>query len=229
MKALDKLSEKDLGKIWIIFALLCLFLSGAIALVITFAKLPLLSDSFKDIDLIRWILVIHVNLATLMWFTAFPLGLIYFKTVINKKINLYQYISLIISVIGVLLVITTLPTSDLNIYMSNYIPVLSSNQFLAGLVFYLLGTGMSYILSPVFKNRNLGPLVGSVYFILALVTLMFAFNDLYFNAENFRLDYYEKLMWGFGHLLQHSSSAFAFFAGSFYLKKYSQKSIYLQL
>lgn len=204
-------STKKYAKLWVILALLCLFYSGAIALVITFAKLPILSEYVKNIDIIRWTLVIHVNLATVMWFTAFPLGLLYNKlSYIGKTIGLPQIIGYFLAVFGVFLVVIDFPNKDMQIYMSNYVPVLSSNQFFLGMSLYLSGAGISFLFSPVFKKirNNSEYFVGSIFFLTSLVVLIFSFTDLYFVENYFKLDFHEKLWWGFGHLLQHASSAF---------------------
>lgn len=220
MGSLKHITQTQYARLWIILALFCLFYSGAIALAITFAKLPVLSTYLENIDIIRWSLVIHVNLATVVWFTAFPLGLIY-KNISNKNqlINLSQLIGLITSVIGVVLIISDLPSENVKIYMSNYVPVLDSYQFFVGMVLYLAGAGLSYVCAPVFNNikHNFQYSVGVLFFLFSLVTLLFSLADLYFKEKLFDINFHENLWWGFGHLLQHASAAFCLVCWCFLL------------
>src|SRR5690606_21140057 len=186
-------SRLSFGKSWIALSCLSLLLSGVLALVITFAKMPIVKDYIHNIELIRWSLVIHVNLATLVWFTSFPLGLVHLSLVKNKNdmVPIVSVVGFIISVIGVLLMVTAFHGPFVEIVMSNYIPVVTHPRFYLGTLLYALGVLLNYVSPQILVPRkNSTPLIsgidesrfglwiGSAFFIFSVIVFGFSFHEL---------------------------------------------------
>lgn len=238
-----KIERSIFAKCWIALACSALLLSGLLALVITFAKMPMIKDMVQDINLIRWCLVIHVNLATLVWFTALPLGLVHL--VISKnddedQISHSQFFGFILAIVGILLMITAFPSPRVDVIMSNYIPVVTHPKFYWGIAFYVVGVLLNYLSleillpkdRPPFKSylglieSRFGLWVGTVYFLFAIVVFGFSLHELLGLKIPYNTSFFESLMWGSGHLLQHSSISFLLVTWILLLSGYAKKSFF---
>ncbi|MCB0351733.1 MAG: hypothetical protein KDD38_11155, partial [Bdellovibrionales bacterium] len=230
LKSLFLINNKTLGILWLLFASSALLLSGVLALVITLAKVPGIKELVQDLDWIRWCLTIHVNLATLVWFTAIPAGLVNFLAFHNAPKNSaarpLQIFGFLTSCVGVLLFISAWPSPDREVLMANYVPVVLHWQFFIGLGLYSLGLAMNYmslrVLRPEHRETYLeipglsesgfGLWVGVIFYFAALVTTAVGYFELEGARAAFTLEYFEALMWGGGHLMQHSTSVFGLVA-----------------
>lgn len=219
-----KINREVFAKLWIALACGALLLSGLLALVIMFAKVPMIKDLVQDINLIRWCLVIHVNLATLMWFTALPLGLVHLAASSDDKadVMLHQKIGFFLSVLGIFLIVTAFPSPQVEVIMSNYIPVVTHAKFYWGLVIYVLGILLNYISVHMLLPKNgssqklpfgllesrFGLWLGVIYFLFAIIVFGFSLKELLGLKIPFNTSFFESLMWASGHMLQHSSISF---------------------
>lgn len=217
------MSRAVLAKSWLIFGIVALLVSGALSVLVTGAKMPFVKPLLGNLEWIRWFLVIHVNLATLVWFTSIPVGISHWVyRYQNESEDRFStrlgFIGLATSVLGVLLMISATPQDGVTSILSNYIPVVTHFRHDLGLIFYLLGVLLNYanltMLLPKTKVMNdwyhirFGLWVGAVYFILAVIALATSFYLLNPTDYLHPQGYYEVLMWGGGHMLQHSSTVF---------------------
>jgi hypothetical protein len=68
---------RPIAHYWIILASVSLLVSGLLSIIVTSAKASGIKELITNVEIIRWFLVIHVNLSSLVWFTALPVGLIH--------------------------------------------------------------------------------------------------------------------------------------------------------
>jgi len=218
------MTKQQLARLWIALACVSLLLSGALAMVITSAKMPWVKAHLPDLEVVRWCLVTHVNLATLVWFTAVPVGLLYFAAAgSGSRATRVQLWGFTASCLGILLMILAFPTPAAEPVLANYIPVVLHPQHLLGLALYLVGVAANFLSPSLFWPKSSAPVkelpglaesrfglwIGATFYLLALVAIVGAlaamrglFGEL--PARTFT----EIVMWGGGHLLQHSSATF---------------------
>ncbi len=203
---------------WVRLASVSLLISGALALIVTVAKMPLIKDSISNLDLVRWCLVLHVNLATLVWFIALPLGLLHLAANSGRRTSPSNWLARAgfwFTVGGVLLMFTVLPGSDVEIVLSNYIPVLTHWRYLLALALFFMGVILN-CLSPrllrtcasEFEQIRFGLAIGAGFLILAVIALAKSYMELSRIKLISTQSLFELGMWGGGHLLQHASVAF---------------------
>lgn len=214
---------------WILLGVFALLIGGVLAIFVTGAKVPGIKH-FVDIEFIRWCLVVHVNLLTLVWFTALPMGLIYFST--QAKNNFAQWLSWIgflISSVGVVLFFSVPPGKGVQAILSNYIPMINQGRYYFAIALFLFGLVLA-ILSPKTFNKELlqqkasqqgqwpglaeirfGLFIGSVFILFAILTMVLSFRQLIqLFPPDLRSEFrfFEIGMWGGGHLIQHASAVF---------------------
>lgn len=213
---------------WIITGMMALLASGALAMIVTAAKIPLFAAwATRHLMLVRWCLVEHVNLANLIWFSALPAGLIQLATSANQpRVARATVAAWLLALAGIAALLVCHPGLDARPVLSNYIPVLDHRLYLSGLAAYLAGVTwvhLAHVFSfggPESKSDTADPhasrfeavrfglWLGSVYFLAAMTTLVFAWRGTAPIAELSSAVYYDVLFWGSGHLLQHASSCF---------------------
>lgn len=237
-----KINRVVFAKLWIALACSALLLSGILALVITFAKAPMIKDLVQDINLIRWCLVIHVNLATLMWFTALPLGLVHLAVSNDDDLDVshHQKFGFIFSVLGIFLMVTAFPTTQVQVLMSNYIPVVTHIKFYWGLGLYVMGIFINYISVHMLLPKNgsnkklpsgllesrFGLWLGTIYFLFAVIAFGFSLHELLGLKIPYDISFFESLMWASGHMLQHSSITFLLVAWVLLISSYVGYSLF---
>jgi cytochrome c oxidase subunit 1 len=216
-------SRTLVARFWIALACVSLLLSGGLAIVITGAKIPGVQALLPDIEIVRWCLVTHVNLATLVWFTAVPVGLLNFAAAPAKRVGAHAgIVGPCVSALGIAFMVFSLPGPTATPVLTNYIPVVLHPQYLLGLGLYLLGAGANFLSPglllpaaeepvegmPGLAESRFGLWMGSTYFVLAVVTLGYALATVGESSAFPSKMFFELVMWGCGHLLQHSSSVF---------------------
>lgn len=240
------MSRERLSALWIYLGCGSLILSGGLSFFILAGKVPFLRDWFLEVNAIRWSLIQHVNLANLVWFTAIPLsisfGAVSEETYISRsKLGLgSSYLAFFISIAGVLMMLFTFSYQAHELVLSNYFPVIRSQQFGIGFVLYFVGVVLSFMNKELILPWNreyfgktlglsevrFGIWIGFLFLLSATITLGLA------NYEGTYLDYpdlkskYELIMWGAGHLVQHASSVFLFIVWILLLSSYEGKSLW---
>ncbi len=207
-------------RLWLLIGLTCLALSGLLALLLAISRMPWLAAWFSDPLFFRRTLVVHVDLGVTVWFTAFPLALSYYCTSrfhiedqAKKLSNALPAFASILSILGILLFALDGMAGSATPLLSNYIPMISSPGFAAGIALYFLGIALQFaylllIVWPKMPQFWLKPAlqVGTSFMLLAFITLL---------ADTLRTDrglleaaFYEVAFWGGGHLLQNASAIF---------------------
>lgn len=209
------------SRAWMLLGVAALLVSGALSILVTGAKVPLLRPFVTDLELIRRSLVIHVNLATLVWFTAIPLALTQRARPTGPSGQRARQAAFLVASFGIVLMIEAAFLPGSNAVLANYIPVLTHPLHDWGLGLYFLGVAQTY-LSPSFlfpsgglaapaaepSVAKAGITVGGLFFLAACAALLLAFPALEKTQFSQVKTYFEIGMWGGGHLLQHASAVF---------------------
>ncbi len=213
--------NSSLTRAWNILGIAALLASGLLAVLVSGAKMPGIKQ-LVDIEFIRWCLVVHVNLSTLVWFTALPMGLLYFATKSRNALSTrMSWIGFALSMVGALLLFSVPPQDGVRAILSNYIPILSHERYYWGLAIYLLGIVIGILSPKIFVDDaklrekwpglfeiRFGLIVGSAFLMLAAVALGLSFYHLSKIQMISEIRFFELGMWGGGHMIQHAAAVF---------------------
>ncbi len=205
---------------WLAVATGSLFLAGAFALLLVIGRVPPLSLLITDAAFFKRCLVVHVDLALVLWFYAFAAAL--FVLIPSRAAPSAVgrgAVGLAVGGVAFLMVSAALP--EARPVLANYVPVLDHPLFLAGLL--AIGGGLAFSLldprllpgsepDPSRLGRPLLPAAAvpwlrasAIAILVALVT--FAVSALSTSPGLGPQAHYEALMWGGGHVLQFASVA----------------------
>ncbi len=225
------MNRSALARRWLATGILALLAGGALALIVTGAKVPALAEwATRRLYFVRWCLVVHVNLANLVWFTAIPIGLIQLALArISPAASRLDVAAWCGAVAGVVLMAATLPSLGATPVLSNYLPVLHHPLFLAGFGLYLVAAAWPHAAhvfdiegladrpqlgvaptagAAALENSRFGLWVGSAFFLAAPAALFFSWRGTAPIGLLSAPIYYDILFWGPGHLLQHANVCF---------------------
>ncbi len=205
---------------WLLLATLSLVFAGVFALLVALARTPGAQEMLPlGRDHIYVALVGHVVLAVVIWFLAFE-GFLWTYTssaALERGVAspVLSWASLAFSYVGMGLVVASAVFGLGPAELANYVPVLVSPVFYAGLAFFGAGillaivNAFAGILSArldgkIMPVETFGMAVAGVAVISALACfafsgyLQFATGKAFFDAERF--------FWGGGHLLQFANT-----------------------
>jgi hypothetical protein len=205
--------RRHLAVAWLWLAIGALLASGAFSLLLVAARTPFLQPLFPHAQFFRIALVVHVDLSVLVWFASFAAVL---WTIAGRDRALtVGWVALGLGCLGTV-VMCLAPFIDPGIpIMSNYVPMLDSTMFIAGLLLFGAGFGLAALRAMTVPERvgsRLAP-EGALRFGLnaAAVAAVMALLALGVStwAVPHGLDartYYELLFWGAGHVAQFAWS-----------------------
>lgn len=196
---------------WLGLALASLLLAGFFSLFLVVGRAPFLSGFFDDPHFFRRCLVVHVNLALVVWFYAFLAGLVSLLPGGPRR----SPMPVLLSGAGVLLLVIAGGIPDAVPVLSNYVPMIDHPVFAAGLLLIAAGIGEAMIrvlvdrrgepVIPFAPEAQLGLKAAAVAFLLAVLTVFGAWVGT--PSDTITDLYFELLFWGGGHVLQFSSVA----------------------
>lgn len=196
---------------WIGVAIGSLILAGIFALLLVIGRLPQLSPSFGDPLLFKRGLVVHVDLALVIWFYAFIAGLVQLLPGRASPVGRWTSGA---AVGGVLLMMIGAGARGAEPVLSNYVPVIDHPLFFAGLLLFALSV-LAAILrprllpspTPALLPREVELAVRAA--VVAFVVALTCFWGAYLATPSFLspTDYFERVMWGGGHVLQFATVA----------------------
>ena len=191
---------------WFALALAALALSGVLALVLVIARLPG-SALIHDVDLARRSLVVHVDLATDVWFFAYLAGLLYLLAPGPRAARWLPAIA----ALGVTAFVFSVAVRGAHPVLSNYVPVLDDGLFLSGLTIFAVALTAAILVGSWRARVDAGGLVppeaatgvrvAALTFLVAIAT----FSTAYATRDPATRDF-ERLFWGGGHILQTSAA-----------------------
>lgn len=202
----DARSRLALG--WFALGVAALAASGILAVLLVLSRTPVLANLFPVADFFHTALVAHVDLSVLVWFIAFA-GTLWSLNSTPRMLSL-GWFALAFAAAGSAMMAVA-PFAGGTPIMSNYVPVIESMSFLAGLA--LFGLGMAGL---VVRGLFASPLVGirldgagalrfglnGAIVAAAVALLALAWSWAALSRELDAKAYYELLFWGGGHVLQ---------------------------
>lgn len=201
--------QRELARAWLVLGLVALIGSGLFSLLLVAARTPGVNAWLPGGDFFRIALVVHVDLSVLVWFSAIASMLWCLNT--SARAAQWSWAALGLCAAGTLLMVVAAFASPGTPIMANYIPVLTSPMFLAGLVMYGVGAAQQVLRSLWAAQRVGGALDGAgalrfglnasvVAAAVALIALVWSLVQVPTALDG--KAYYEILFWGIGHALQ---------------------------
>jgi hypothetical protein len=198
-----------LARGWLVLGLLALVASGLLALLLVLARTPGVNALLPGIDFFRVALVVHVDLSVLVWFSAMA-GMLWSLHATPRGAS-WSWLALGICGGGALLMTAAAFVAPGAPIMANYIPVLDSVVFFAGLVGFGVGAAI-LVLRTLAAAPRIGGVIdgaGALRFGLnaaavaaAVALIAFAWSWAVVPRALDGRAYYEIAFWGGGHALQ---------------------------
>jgi hypothetical protein len=204
---------------WLWLGLAALIGAGVFSLLLVASRTPFVQNVFPLLDFFHVALVVHVDLSVLVWFLAFA-GAFWSLNCTRSWLRLGWGALAIAATGAALMTISPFVGRPVPV-MSNYVPVLESRLFLAGLMVFAGGVALLTLRSlravPRIGTRLDG--AGVLRFGLnaaavstAVALAAFALSWVELPAALDGKAYYELLFWGGGHVLQFTWTLLMFVA-----------------
>lgn len=196
------------ARLWFGMGVLSLLIVGPMSLILVLARLPVVSEwFFIDAGFPRRALVVHVNVALGVWFFVMLAGLFCLLPGAGR-VRLTRAAQLV-AALGVVTFMSSMFIPQAEPVRSNYVPTLDHWVFLLGMGMFAGGVAAGFLdaralsrqpASMVPTSTVWGMRLGALAFLLAVATLG---STLATQAAGMTpLQYYERLFWGSGHVLQ---------------------------
>ncbi len=207
--------DRERAREWMLVAVLSLGLAGVLATGLVFARMPRLATLVTDPAFFKRCLVVHVDLALVVWFYAFVAAL--FALIPSRiRSNPIARHASAFAAGGVALLLAAAGAPGARAILANYIPVVDHPLYIGGLVaigFALACTFLDPKLLPGTERESelippaavVGLRASALAVLLALLT--FFSTRLAMPAGLTPEAHWEIVMWGGGHVLQFASVA----------------------
>ncbi len=188
-------------------------------MLLVLSRAPYVKDLFPLVDFFRVALIVHVDLSVLVWFAAFA-GILW---TLNGSARLLEagWTALALCAVGTLLMCAAPFLEAAPPVMSNYVPVLDGEIFLAGLLVFAAGCALlvlrALLAAPRVGTRPDGAAalrfgLNAAAVSAAVALIAFAWSWFALPASLDGKAYYEVLFWGGGHVLQFTWTLLMFAA-----------------
>jgi hypothetical protein len=197
---------------WLALAVASLVLAGLLSLVVVAGRIPLLAPLFTDPLFFRRCLVVHVDLALIVWFYAFLAALVALGT--GAKSGWTGRAAFALAVLGVVAMLAGALLPGAEPVLANYVPVIDHPLFLAGLglvfgglLLFFLGVLLRAPRATAWLPADAvtGLRAAALAVVLAAVTWVAARAGLPAGLD--RWTHFEFSAWGAGHVLQVANTA----------------------
>lgn len=198
---------------WFGLAIMSLVLAGLLSLMLVIGRLPFLGWLFTDPLFFKRALVVHVDLAIVVWFQAGTLA--FLGLAIGPRLHrgvTAAALTLAAAGVGGLLVGAVMPGAQP--VLANYVPVIDHPVFFAGLICWFAGAGLFFataLFTPARTDaKALSPAsvialrASAAANVVAIVTMLGAWRT---TPDAGPSVYYELIFWGGGHVLQAANVA----------------------
>jgi len=197
---------------WFALAIGSLVIAGLLSLAVVVGRLPILSRIIDDPLFFKRCLVVHVDLALVVWFYAFLAAMLAFRSSVSG--NRIQTAAFIGAVAGVFAMLAGALVKGAQPVLANYVPVIDHPLFAAGLAAFFVGALFFFIAQlavPSAALRATLPADVSIGLQAAAVTVVIAAATWVSARAGLPegLDVYtrtEFLAWGPGHVLQAANA-----------------------
>ncbi len=202
----DRRDRLIIGWLWL--AVIALALAGLFSLLLVLSRTPVIGEVFPWVDFFQSALVVHVNLSVLVWSLSF-LAILWSFNVSTQFIPV-AWLSLACASVATVLIAIAPFTDGAEPLMSNYIPVLQTTVFFAGLLLFAFGILLAVLralLTASLATQLTGENVIRVGLLAVAVTVLFALAAFCMSWYGLSMPltplvYFEMLFWGGGHVLQ---------------------------
>ena len=201
--------RRALARAWLWLGLLSLIGSGLFSVLLVLSRTPGLNQWLPVAGFFRVALVVHVDLSVLVWFSAIA-GMLWSLNGPPRALA-WGWAALGLASAGAALMSLAPFTGNATAVMANYIPVLDTPLFLAGLALFGAGAALLALRGMCFAPKLELPLSGgsALRFGLnasvvsaAVALLAFAWSLAVVPSALTDKAYYEIVFWGGGHALQ---------------------------
>ena len=207
-------ASRRLATAWLLLGLGALTLSSLFALMLVLLRIPYLHSLMPFRDMFPAALVVHVDLAVLVWFLS--LAGVFWSLLGTKRAPTPGLVAVAVATVGTLLMVSALPEGSGLAIMSNYVPVLDNTVFLFGLGLFAVGIVIMAIRGLAIGNvifkcptmtdvLRIGAGCAAVATLVAMLTVLITYRHLPLAASGRVL--YEQLFWGGGHVLQFTHTS----------------------
>lgn len=211
MASLDRARARQ----WLFVAFASLVGAGFLALLLVVARTPVLAWLVRDPGFFKRCLVVHVDLALVVWFYAFVAALFALVPSRVPSTALGRRAALLAGGGALLLVLAAFATRATPV-LANYVPVVDHPLFVVGLLAIAAGLAFTF-LDPRLLPRNEEPssflppaaivMIRAAGLAVILALLTFAASAMVVTPGLAPEARWEILMWGGGHVLQFASVA----------------------
>lgn len=212
-----KAAERVAAARWLSLALGSLVAAGALSLLLVLGRAPLLNELFLSPLFFRRCLVVHVDLALIVWLVSFLMCL-FFLIPSSRRPSRPSRMGSGVALFGIVLFAAATAVPDAEPVLANYVPVVDHPLFLLGLAVFGSGVVLSLFDARMLPGREaaLGefavPPAARVGIRAGVLTLIAAVLTFLASAISTPRDlptrtYYELVAWGGGHTLQSASIA----------------------
>ncbi len=200
-----------------------LIIAGCLSLMLVAGRIPGLAEAIGDPLFFKRCLVVHVDLALVVWFAAFAGTLFALLPATNAERRRFDA-GTVIAASGVVLMIAGALVPGAAPVLSNYVPVIADPVYFAGLVLLFGGLLLCFMdgrfLRPTSPAPDLrspaaalwvppeasaGFKTAAVAFLAAMLTLVAGWSGTPRSLDD--RNYYELVFWGGGHVLQVANVA----------------------
>ncbi len=207
----SRVALQDAGR-WFTLAVCCVAIAGMSALYLAVARIPDLETILSpDPQFGHRGLVVHVNQALTVWFSACIAG--FFCLLPGVRRTRATPYAQLIAVAGVVAFSAAMFARDATPMKSNYVPALDHWLFLAGIGMFGSAVGVSLLDARLLPNAQASELpadarpgirAAAIAYLTALATFGAAWATQPAALEP--LQYYERLFWGGGHVMQFANT-----------------------
>lgn len=200
---------------WSLLAVGSLVVAGLLSLAVVVGRLPLLSRIIDDPLFFKRCLVVHVDLALVVWFYAFLAGLLSFG--LPRTGRRLRAAAHGLAVTGVVAMLAGALQRGAQPVLANYVPVIDHPLFQGGLAAFFIGTllfvvhALSSAATPragevlLPEDTSIGLRAAGVAAVIAAATWVSARAGLPSGVDVYTRA--EFLAWGPGHVLQAANAA----------------------
>jgi cytochrome c oxidase subunit I len=212
--------SRQLARAWLRLGVAALIGSGLLALLLVLSRTPGIQDHFPLKDFFRASLVVHVDLSVMVWFMAFA-GVLW-SLAGNNSLGAMGWAGYWLAVLGTALITISPFFPDTQPLLNNYIPVLQTPVFFAGLAISAAGYGLTLLraLLTTYPTEfpkahasssegamRLGIFLSAIAGSLALAGFVISWLSAPTSAPALEgKALFEAVFWGGGHTLQFQHS-----------------------